>query len=67
MDSLHMVRVLTRRRGMYRTLLQILKCGVPSESGKDFFETHLRVYVPGLGALLCFTRSKTILYRKRRR
>jgi hypothetical protein len=43
---------------MYRTLLQIPKCGAQSESGKDFFETHLRIYVPGFGAPLCFTRSK---------
>src|SRR5256885_5119395 len=52
---------------LYRTLLQIPKYGAQSESGKDFFETQLRVYVPGVGALLSFIRSKTIRFRKRRR
>src|SRR5713101_9993160 len=62
-----MVQVWTRRFGKYRTLLQIPKYGAQSESGKDFFETQLRVYVPGLGALLSFIRSKTIRCRKRQR
>src|SRR6266446_4013655 len=62
-----MVQVWTRRCGKYRTLLQIPKYGAQSESGKDFFETQLRVYVPGLGALLSFIRSKTIRCRKRQR
>src|SRR5437660_3165045 len=51
----------------YRTLLQIPEYGAQSESGKDFFETQLRVYVPGVGALLSFIRSKAIRCRKRQR
>src|SRR5882762_11288816 len=62
-----MVPVSTRRCGKYRTLLQIPKYGAQSESGKDFFETQLRVYVPGFGALLSFIRCKTIRCRKRQR
>ena len=43
------------------------ECGALSESGKVFFETQLRVYIPGCGAPLSFICSKTIRCRKRQR
>jgi RNA polymerase sigma factor (sigma-70 family) len=45
----------------------IPKYGAQSESGKDFFEKQLRVCDPGFGALLSFTRSRTIRCGKRQR
>jgi hypothetical protein len=56
-----------KRCGKYRTVLQIPKYDAQSESGKDFSETQLRVYVPGFVTLLSFIRSKTIRCGKRQR
>src|ERR1700731_3296208 len=54
-----------RRRGKYRTLLQILKYGGQSESRKELLETQSATFAPEFAVLLSFKYWNTVRLRKR--